>query len=118
MHALLTVAILAALPGRASDAPPEVRLAIRGLDELARICEPDGLLLWRKSLCGPVVLVNPRTRAAIANRPDPDGKFRKEGEVFLGDFPQQFVPSNTSIRWGGEDWATVMLPLPTDPFQR
>jgi hypothetical protein len=118
MRNFLLIAILTAGLATAADIPAENRLAIRALGELAQVCESGGMLLWRKPLCGPIVLVNPATRAAIANRPDPDGRFRKEGEVYLGVFPEQFTPSNTSIQWGGQGWATVMLPLPTDPFQR
>jgi hypothetical protein len=118
MRTLLLIAILAASSARAAESPVEHLLAIKALGELARVCEADGMLLWRKSLCGPMVLVQPGTRAAIANRPDPDGKFRRDGDVFLGVFPEKFTPSNTSIQWGGEEWATVTLPLPLDPFQR
>jgi len=105
--------------GRAAAASPVDRaLAAKALAEWARVCEPDGQLLWRKSLCGPMVLVDPSTRAAIANRPDPDGKFHKEGDIFAGRFPDRFTPSNTALEWGGEEWSTVILPLPADPFAR
>ena len=110
--AMGTVAIVSA------GIPPEAMPTIHALNEWARVCEPNGMLLWRKSLCGPMVLVEPSTRSAIANRPDPEGKFRKQDDVFIGVLPEQFTPSNTSIRWGQEEWAMVMLPLPTDPFQR
>jgi hypothetical protein len=118
VRTLLLVIIVAGGCATAAESPAESRLAIQALGELARVCESDGIFLWRKSLCGPIVLVQPSTRAAIANRPDPDGRFRQDGDVFLGVFPEQFTPSNTSIEWGGQSWATVMLPLPTDPFQR
>ena len=36
----------------------------------------------------------------------------------MGVFPERFTPSNTSIQWGGQEWATVMRPLPQDPYQR
>ena len=98
--------------------PPDAASAIKALSEWARVCEPDGTLLWRKSLCGPMLLVDPATRFVIANAPDPDRKFQKFEDVFIGTFPEKFTPSNTSIRWGQQEWATVMLPLPTDPFQR
>jgi hypothetical protein len=93
-------------------------VAASALGEFARVCDADGRLLWGKPLCGPLVLVDPSTRAAVANRPDPDGKFRREGPIFNGTFPEQFTPSNTAIKWGGQEWATVMLPLPADPFRR
>jgi hypothetical protein len=118
MPTFLLIAVIAGGLSRAAEMPDQSQLAIHALEELARVCEPDGMLLWRKSLCGPIVLVNPSTRTAIANRPDPAGNFRKERDVFLGIFPEQFPASNTSIRWGEQDWATVMLPLPADPFQR
>lgn len=118
MRTLIFVALLAAAHGMAAEPTPQSRLAMQALQDLGRVCQTEGILLWGKSLCGRVVLVDPSTNAAIANQPDPDGKFRKEGDVFVGDFPEQFTPANTSIQWGGEEWATVMLPLPTDPFQR
>jgi hypothetical protein len=65
-------------------------------------------MLWRKSLCGPVVLVDPSSDSAIANAPDPEGKFQSYENFFLGVFPKQFTPSNTSIRWGQQEWATVI----------
>ena len=65
-----------------------------------------------------MVLVDPSTRVAVANHADPEGKFRKEGDVYTGAFPEQFTPSNTAIQWSGQEWSTVILPLPTDPFLR
>src|SRR5260370_14630620 len=101
-----------------ADEPAEDHEAAAGLRELSKVCERDGTLLWHKSLCGPMVLVNGSTRAAIANHQDPDNSFRKDGEVFVGTFPQQFTPSNTAIQWKEQSWSTVLLPLPLDPFQR
>lgn len=118
MGILLSITILAAGCASAADISAEMRLATQALGELAGVCDADGRLLWRQSLCGPVVLVNPGTRAAIANRQDPDGKFRKDGDVFVGTFPERFTLANTSIQWGGQGWATVMMPLPLDPFRR
>jgi len=102
----------------AAEVSAETRIAAQGLDEFSRVCEHDGILLWHKSLCGLMVLVDSSTRAAIANRPDPDNRFRKSGDIFVGEFPEQFTPSNTAIQWKGQEWATVILPLPVDPFRR
>jgi hypothetical protein len=102
----------------AAEAPAETLNAARALAEWSRVCEQDGTLLWHKSLCGPMVLVDSSTRAAVANRPDPDNLFRKDGDVFIGEFPKQFTPSNTAIHWNGQEWSTVVLPLPVDPFRR
>jgi hypothetical protein len=113
-----TVLLIFVVCASAAEIPPDAAPAIKALNEWARICGPDGTLLWGKSLCGPMLLVNPATRFAIANAPDPEGKFQKYDDVYIGAFPERFTPSNTSIRWGQQEWAMVMLPLPIDPFQR
>ena len=43
-----------------------------------------------------MLLVNPATRFAIANAPDPEGKFQKYEGVFIGTFPEKFTASNTA----------------------
>ena len=101
-----------------AQTPLERSSAAQGLDQWSSVCEKDGLLLWGKSLCGPMLLVDPSSRSAIANHPDPDGAFRQQGSIYVGVLPAQFTPSNTSIRWGQQSWSMVMLPLPNDPFLR
>lgn len=112
---LIALATATAMMG---ESPQERAVAIRALKEWARVCEPDGTLLWGKSLCGPMLLVDPSSRSVIATGPDPGGAFRPFENVYLGTLPEQFTPSDTSIRWGEQDWAMVMLPLAADPFQR
>jgi len=118
MRRLILVLLFGVIRAAGAGMSPDMQLAAKTMAEMARVCEANGMLLWRKSLCGPLVLVNPSTRAAIANRPDPEGKFRQEGDVYLGAFPENFTPANTSITWNGQAWATIMLPLPVDPFLR
>ena len=65
-----------------------------------------------------MLLVDASTRSAIANRPDPDGTFRQQGNIYVGMLPAQFTPSNTSIPWSAQNWSMVILPLPDDPFLR
>jgi hypothetical protein len=101
-----------------AQTPLERSSAIRALDQWSSVCEKDGLLLWGKSLCGPMLLVDPSTRSAMANRSDPDGAFRQQASIYVGVLPAQFTPSNTSVHWGQQNWSMVMLPLPDDPFTR
>lgn len=109
---------LTALQAIAGDAALPTRAAREALIEFSRVCQEDGTLLWGKSLCGPMILVDSSTHAAVANGPDPDNAFRQENGVFLGTFPAEFTPSNTAIQWRGQSWSTVVLPLPLDPFRR
>lgn len=89
-----------------------------GLSDFQQVCKVAGDRLWGVPLCGRLLLVDPRTRITLASVPDPGGKFEPRDGVFAGMLPSDFLIANTSIRWGGEEWAMVSLPLPTDEFLR
>jgi hypothetical protein len=88
------------------------------LEEFGNMCESEGQAIWGHTLCGPMMLVDPATRTVIANHGDSQNRFRHEGVLFTGSFPEQFTPANTAIHWDNQEWSTVMLPLPLDPFRR
>lgn len=67
--------------------------------------------LWDIDLYAPVLLVHPLTREVYANTADSAGILRKDGEVFIGILPENVNVSNTSVKWGGQHWAMIMLPL-------
>lgn len=99
-------------------AQPDLSEAKAALKEFGQVCAKEGGALWGVSLCGPLILVEPRTRSAVANAPDPDGRFEEKDGLFFGSMPGQFLLANTSIRWGPDEWAMVVLPLPNDVFSR
>lgn len=74
--------------------------------------------LWPAQLCGPIVLIEPQTRAAVANQADPAGQFKAREGMFVGEWPATMDVANTAMDWGGKRWAVVMLPLSQDPFTR
>ena len=74
--------------------------------------------LWPAQLCGPIVLVEPSTRMAIANQPNPAAQFKRQDGMFVGEWPANMDIANTAMDWGGTRWAVVMLPLSQDPFTR
>jgi hypothetical protein len=88
------------------------------LREFHDACIADQTPLWGVNLWGRIVLVDTRTLASIATERDPDGKFEPRGGFFFGTLPDRYTPSNTSIDWGGERWAMIMLPLPSSRFIR
>lgn len=104
--------LLLALPALAQTTDPQA------LQQFNQACIDDKTPLWGVSLWGRLVLVDPATRAAIATERDPDSKFEERDALFYGTLPAQFTPSNTSIDWGGHQWAMVMLPLPASRFLR
>lgn len=91
--------------------------AVQALAEFKESCKR-AEALWPAQLCGPIVLVDPETRAAIANQPDPLGQFKPQDGMFVGEWPANMDVANTAMDWGGKSWAIVMLPLSQDRFIR
>lgn len=110
------VAVLIAASARAAEVAPA---ASEGLREAALICErSDNGALWGVSLCGPLLLVDPATRAVFANQPDHENQLRGERGIFTGRLPDNINIANTATDWAGVKWTMVMLPLPDDPHRR
>jgi hypothetical protein len=117
MRPLLLLVCLSAAAARA-DSPPEIGAATAALSELQTACRHDQGALWGVPLCGPIVLFDARTRAAVASEPDPAGTFTRQGPVWTGAVPADFAAATTARSWGGREWATVVLPLSQDPYLR
>ncbi|HLT91587.1 MAG TPA: hypothetical protein VKZ85_11625 [Woeseiaceae bacterium] len=108
---------LVALPAAASVPAADSAAAIRALAEFEDACRSTKPL-WSVDLCGPIVLVDPRTRMAVTNRPDPAGRFAPRDGAFVGEWPADMPVANTSIDWEDTRWAMILLPLPEDAFSR
>lgn len=94
--------------------PPAAASALR---EFATYCER-GADLWNTPLCGPVILVDPGSRAAIANVEPPAADFHEVDGLWVGTVPPSFPLVNTSTEWANVHWAVVMLPLPEEDAAR
>jgi hypothetical protein len=114
--ALLTLACWFMLQ-TASAASADTAEAVQALNAFKEGCKR-AEALWPAQLCGPIVLVEPNSRAAVANQPDPAGKFQRQDGMFVGEWPADMDVANTAMDWGGTRWAVVMLPLSQDPFTR
>jgi hypothetical protein len=112
---LLFLAALAAGSARADALPEAAEGAAIALDRFARACAHADRH-WAVPLCGPVVLVDPQSRLAVANQPDPEGDFEAAGAVFIGRWADHKPVANTAIEWHGEYWAMAMLPVHDEPF--
>jgi hypothetical protein len=128
---LLTTVVIATAPARQNpqtkpgtppatknqlnDASPiDLNLAKSYFDEAHRLAELDGGKLWGKSLAGPLLFVEPRSRFAVANQADATGKLTSMGKVFIGTLPANVPLANTALRWGGTHWSMMLWPLPED----
>lgn len=87
-------------------------------DETRAICDHDGGKLWGKSLCGPMLFVDPDTRQAVANQVDADGRLTSSDRIFAGKLPPEINMANTAMNWAGVHWTMIMWPLPDSPTAR
>src|SRR5437868_4473659 len=75
--------------------------------ELEAMCARDAGRMWGRSLCGPTMFVDPKTREVIANEPPP-----------APTLPNSIGIANTSVEWGGTLWTMIILPLPEGDYDR
>ena len=72
--------------------------------EARALCERDGGRLWGISLCGPIVIGDPITRALVTSEPAPAAK----PPAVLGF-------ANAALNWGGTRWTALSWPrIPKD----
>ena len=103
--------LIAAVAGAPSAAPAiPVGTAARVLTEAHLAAQEDGGHLWGRSLDGPLILVDPETRFAVANRADGKGMLKAQSGVFVGALPMTLVIANTAVEWNGVHWTMVMWP--------
>jgi hypothetical protein len=76
--------------------------AKRAFDAFQKNCSRDNGALWGVSLCGNVLIVEPRTRDAIGS----DG--------WSGKLPEEIGIANTAFSWRGARWSMVRWPLPKE----
>ncbi|TBR39841.1 MULTISPECIES: hypothetical protein [Dyella] len=105
--------------GLAQDANDLTPSRARALfDEAKQQCDADGGKLWGRSLCGPMMIVEPATRRVSANAPDRYNALVEEHGVFIGRLPEGETIANTSVEWSGVKWVQVQWPMPTDAVQQ
>lgn len=96
MQTLLAVALVASIDAASAQ---------RAFAELQALCAADGGRLWGRSVCGPVVFADPRTRAAMT----------ADGPATI---PDSIGIANTAVEWNGRTWTMVMWPLPQSTVSR
>ena len=84
----------------AKDSPIDLSLAKIRFDEAKRLAEADHGRLWGKSLDGPKLFVDPRTRYIVTNQADTEGKLKPEAGVFVRLSTTQCTHSQYSLQMG------------------
>lgn len=100
MHALLVVSLLASI---------DLGAARTAQAELQAMCDADRGRLWGRSVCGPLVFAEQRTRDAVR---------LADGEAIAMKVPDTMGIANTGIDWDGRRWTMVMWPLPQSTINR
>ena len=110
--------VLAAAGTRLNAQQVDTGAALSALREARRACELDDGATWGRSLCGPIALVERQSRLVIAN----DSAFRQPyvrvGSAYVTTAPTGVGFANTAFDWAGRPWAMILLPLPTNAFER
>ncbi len=78
----------------------------------------ENIKIWDKDIYGPIMFVNPDTRVVYCNEPDKDNALVVKDGYYTGTLPKEISFQNTSLDWNGKTWATVVLPLPANKYQR
>ena len=95
--------------------PAQAAAAFREIRELSAA---DGGRLWGVEIYGPLLFVDPSTRAVAANQADAEQHLTKTGEIFTGILPPNVVIANTAVDWAGVRWTMLLWPLPEDRTNR
>lgn len=78
------------------------------------LCTREAGRLWGRSLCGPIMLVEPGSRRILASRADAEGRLHAEGDVFAGSLPSDQNAAYTAFDWAGVRWTQLLWPLHGD----
>src|SRR2546421_9998992 len=116
---LVRAGLLAALPlAPVSGQEIDTARALAALRDAGQACEADAGRLWKRSLCGPIALVDRQTRLVIANDTVAGKHFLRLGDGFVTALPENQYIANTSFQGSGPSWTLLALPLPRDRFAR
>ena len=116
--AFLSVLLMGVPFGRAGAQQIDTARALSALRDARTACETDAGALWKRSLCGPIALVDRQTRLVIANDTVAGKHFLRLGDAYVTTLPENQYVANTSFPWGGRTWTMVALPLPKDRYAR
>ncbi len=94
------------------QAPDEMAIPLDragAMFELAeRLSATDGGELWGADLYGPMLFVDSKSRAIVANQADGEGLLRQSGKRWVGTMPEEIQLANTSLDWAGVRWTMVL----------
>ena len=118
MNCILTTALILLALAPQDKPSIDLSLAEQYFNEAETSSRDDEGKLWGRSLYGPMLFVDARTRMVVANQKDAEGILTKQGNVYVGRLPDKETVANTAYRWSGVYWTMVMWPLPATKTAR
>ncbi len=106
------------IPGAGAQAPVINRDSIPHYFEQVRQATRENVKIWDQDIYGPIMLIEEDTRVIYANEPDKGNLLEARKGYYTGVLPQEISFQNTSLDWSGKTWATVVLPLSPNKYQR
>ncbi len=92
----------------------EVEIAQQTFFDVDSLLKIDNGTFWKQQLYGPILFIDPKTRAFLSNENNTLKSFIKKDSFFTGILPDSINISNTAINWQNKRWTMVMLLLPED----
>ncbi len=65
-----------------------------------------------------MLFVDPATHDIVANNTDREGLLTKQGNVYVGRWPEGRPTANSANSWAGVKWTTIQWPLPVNKYTR
>ena len=110
---------LAPMLAQADPQPNDIARAKRFFAEAQSVSDKEGGHLWGRKLYGRMLLVDPQTRAVVANEADPEGVLHATDGVYVGTLPTNLIISNAPIEWEGLRWTMLLwFTIPDDTVVR
>jgi hypothetical protein len=118
--AAITAFVFASAVANAQTPPPiELQKAKDAFAEDRAVSDQEGGRLWGMKLYGATFFVDPQTRYAVSNEPDPQGVFRAQDGLYVGTLPQDVLISNAPLEWEGKRWTMLIWStIPEDRYTR
>jgi hypothetical protein len=110
---------LASVPAHAGPEPNSIGQAKKVFADARAVSDEEGGHLWGRKLYGRMLLVDPQTRAVVANEPDPQGVLHATDGVYVGTLPASLIISNAPTEWESLRWTMLMsFTIPDDMTSR
>src|SRR5580704_6139484 len=101
-----------------APSPIDLVQARAAFAEARAVSDREGGRHWGRPLYGAMLLVDPVTRATVANEPDSQGVLHGDGDLYVGVLPPSVNIADTPTEWEGKRWTMLRWPLPEETFTR